>query len=985
MLHRAVRWSLPLLLLLFALPAAAQEPAPPPALMVKVGEASEPLQVRKVEVDVRVLGHLAETRMTMTFYNPHSRALAGDLYFPLPEGATVSGYALDVSGVLVDGVVVEKEAARRAFEAEVRRGVDPGLVEWVGGNNFRTRVFPLPAQGTRTVRVAYVAPLVDGRTGARYQLPLDFRQKLGEFRIRLEVVRPVAAPRVVAGGVEGLNFGAWRDSFVAEAEKTDFTPRDTLVVELPEIEKTPVRVERAPDGTVYFAIRDSPPSLRMEPAALPGRIRLLWDASLSRAGQSHDRELALLRAYLDKGLGTAAVTVDLVVFRNEAEPAVSFALPRQKDDLFRALAGVAYDGGTQMAAISPAADAPRVDLILLFTDGLSNFGHSEPAIEGAPVYVFNAAPTANHDFLRYLALRSGGTYFNLGRLEDELVVGHIGQPVYSLLRAKVTSGSAAEIRPQMPRAVQGAMTVAGQLTGDTAEVTLEYGIGSEVLQRRRITVRLADAVPGDLLRIDWAQKSIEDLLIRPEENAAALVALGKAQRLVTPGTSLIVMERLEQYVEHRIRPPASLAEMQADYDRQVAALDAAKAREQASKLAQVLELWRARIAWWEQTFSYPAGFRYREAGGEGSAETEASTGEARDDRPRPAASPPPEAVSREMADEPAEAHGEEVAKKADAAGGGPDPEPAVVLKPWDPETPYLAALKAASPADRYGEYLRQRESFGSSPAFFLDCSDFFRKNDEPALALRILSSVAELRLEDPALLRVLAHRLAQLDLLDLSVLLFEEVLRLRPEEPQSYRDLALVIARRALAGGDPETARADYARAMELLARVVMDRWDRFSEIEVIALMELNGILPRAKAAGVTEPPVDDRLLRHLDVDIRIVMTWDADMTDMDLHVVEPSGEVAFYSHNRTTIGGMVTRDFTQGYGPEVYLLRKAMHGTYQIKAKFYGSSAAELVGAVTLQVDVYTNYGRPNERRQSMTFRLTEAKEMFTVGEIEF
>lgn len=123
----------------------------------------------------------------------------------------------------------------------------------------------------------------------------------------------------------------------------------------------------------------------------------------------------------------------------------------------------------------------------------------------------------------------------------------------------------------------------------------------------------------------------------------------------------------------------------------------------------------------------------------------------------------------------------------------------------------------------------------------------------------------------------------------------------------------------------------------------------------------------------------------ELFLDIRIVMTWDADMTDMDLHVVEPSGEVAFYSHNRTTIGGMVTRDFTQGYGPEVYLLRKAMHGTYQIKAKFYGSSAAELVGAVTLQVDVYTNYGRPNERRQSMTFRLTEAKEMFTVGEIEF
>ena len=44
-------------------------------------------------------------------------------------------------------------------------------------------------------------------------------------------------------------------------------------------------------------------------------------------------------------------------------------------------------------------------------------------------------------------------------------------------------------------------------------------------------------------------------------------------------------------------------------------------------------------------------------------------------------------------------------------------------------------------------------------------------------------------------------------------------------------------------------------------------------------------------------------------------MTWDADLTDMDLHVIEPSGEEAYYSHNRTRIGGMVSRDFTAGYG----------------------------------------------------------------------
>jgi regulator of sirC expression with transglutaminase-like and TPR domain len=40
-------------------------------------------------------------------------------------------------------------------------------------------------------------------------------------------------------------------------------------------------------------------------------------------------------------------------------------------------------------------------------------------------------------------------------------------------------------------------------------------------------------------------------------------------------------------------------------------------------------------------------------------------------------------------------------------------------------------------------------------------------------------------------------------------MLFEEVLRLRPEEPQSYRDLALVLARQG-----------QYERAIELLYKV---------------------------------------------------------------------------------------------------------------------------------------------------------------------
>ncbi|HEO64674.1 MAG TPA: DUF2135 domain-containing protein, partial [Spirochaetes bacterium] len=333
-----------------------------------------------------------------------------------------------------------------------------------------------------------------------------------------------------------------------------------------------------------------------------------------------------------------------------------------------------------------------------------------------------------------------------------------------------------------------------------------------------------------------------------------------------------------------------------------------------------------------------------------------------------------------------------------------------------------------------------------------DCADFFISRQKTDLALQILSNIAELDLEDASLLRILAHRLAQLKYLDLSVLLFEEILRLRPEEPQSHRDLALVLVRRADLGTKtrendnkrirgmleseyrrlknglssesksneamirrqeerlrhlnnrlssitkasvyintkepvktPSNTYKDYKKAITLLYHVVMNRWDRFAEIESITLMELNRLISKAKKVGVKNIPVDPRLVKVLDVDLRIILTWDTDSTDIDLWVTEPSGEKAYYSHPKTVIGGKVSRDFTQGYGPEEYVLKKAMKGLYKIEANYYGSSSARILGAVTLQVDIFTTYGRPDEKRKSITLRLTGEKETVYVGDIRF
>src|SRR5437660_10689837 len=106
--------------------------------------------------------------------------------------------------------------------------------------------------------------------------------------------------------------------------------------------------------------------------------------------------------------------------------------------------------------------------------------------------------------------------------------------------------------------------------------------------------------------------------------------------------------------------------------------------------------------------------------------------------------------------------------------------------------------------------------------------------------------------------------------------------------------------------------------------------------------MEANRILASMKRVPLKKElhnPLDHRLIKNLDCDVRIVLTWDADLTDVDLWVTEPSGEKCFYGHNRTVIGGLISRDFTQGYGPEEYCLRRTMPGEYKVQCNYYGYS----------------------------------------------
>ena len=77
---------------------------------------------------------------------------------------------------------------------------------------------------------------------------------------------------------------------------------------------------------------------------------------------------------------------------------------------------------------------------------------------------------------------------------------------------------------------------------------------------------------------------------------------------------------------------------------------------------------------------------------------------------------------------------------------------------------------------------------------------------------------------------------------------------------------------------------------------------------------------------------VPEGMRKHLPVGQRVVLSWDADNTDIDLWVTDPNGERAFYGRQLTYQGGRMSRDFTGGYGPEEFTLRKPKAGKYRVK-----------------------------------------------------
>lgn len=918
--------------------------------------APRALKIDKLDVEVNVQGRTAVTVLTATFLNPTRDTLEGDFILDMPAGSVITGYALDVEDRMVDGVLVGKRQGTQAYEARVRAGVDPGLAEVTRTGAFRTRVFPIfPGKG-RTVRIEFASPL--GPNG--YVLPLRSEEPVGAATVRVS-----GADRLAPLSLAGLQRGeTTRDVHLSGALRFGAGP------------VAGVMATRHHSGETFVDISDRAPSTALG-VLDTRRIRVYWDRSLSRRDDALDREIGLLTRYLE---GVKPQAVDLITFASDQPRVQTFEGAGLAARVGEALKAVEYDGATSLRDVL-AVRPPPAGQCLAFTDGNVNLDDYQVRAMPCPLYTVSSANDADVGLLGAIAAKSGGEHLNLRAMNTDVALTRLTSRALRVTGVSDATGAAVDytvlptgpdgFRIVAPAPASGQLTV--QLAGQPA---------------RNYRVPTSGPVGHDGLGALWARARLAELAADPRQDEKALQTFARRYSVADASVVFVVLETPRDYAEAAIEPPASIGpRVMGEYRELLAQNDRAKADERKGRLEKILGMWNEQKGWWEKRFEFPKekldpngrSLRERDRDDRDRARRgEATAGAPPPPPPPPSAPPPPvssEAFATDAAADEVTVTGSRAAPDRSGQDDGP-PAISIEIGEWNPDRPYLKALDAGS-LERFDiVYRAQAKEHGATPAFYLDVAEWAHRKGRTDLARKVVVNAIELPEADTSTLTILADRLMRYGDDERAIWLYEKILKLEPDRPQPRRNLALALIVRADQASRSAAAwkhdpKQDYARALDLLTEVVMTPWNsRYDGIEIIALMEANRIVPRVRGAG-GKVELDQRLIALFDTDLRILLEWNTDFTDMDLWVDEPSGERAIYSHNRTVIGGRLSNDMTQGYGPEEYLLRRAMPGEYKVSANVYATDRLNPNGSTTIRARIFRNWGRQDQAEQTLELEL--------------
>jgi len=942
------------------------------AMTLRVGDEDE-LPLRGVEATVWVDGVRARVVIDALFENDRESQLEGTFKLRLPEGATPYYLAFGEE-VLADGTAwepgqrddslelgsepesimrdreghwkgarsarfVPRGQAARAYTNTVRRKADPALMEWAGAGVFQTRVFPLMPHKTHRIVVGYELDLtrVPG-TGDSLELALDWPEDVPSLSLDLFVAGTASTQVQVTPPT----------AFVARGNRQIYSYRAT--------QERSFRVRTrglgnaalvAPEDTGYFAI-DVLPELDASSWSGASSAVFLVDTSLSSA-TSFETWLDLLDATLANNRDSLA---EFAVVLFDVTPRWWRAgfTPNSKGaaaELRRFAEGLALEGASDLGAALAEVAQPKfagADLFLL-SDGAATWGEANAHAIGAhlkatgPLFAYTTGKSGtDRRMLEDLTRTSGGAVFTVNGPADIAAAStaHHGRP-YLIEGLSLAGCSDLLLRGRPTGIFSGQrLRLVGRGTpqvGDAVEIFVDGTRGREVLR-----FPITQTLPSPLAARAYGEVATAQLEEFGRTTREAAEAFATRFRVPGKAGSLLMLETEQDYIDQGILPSDKV-----DLARSMAAgplvADALEALRDvldipARALLEMLEPVTVSSEFLGASTIQQRGERLAELGYE------------------TPGGPPPAALNFDpefvcaLAMLPREAFRMQGAALDFAA-----------LKKSDVPAGFTAALATGKPAydDVQDEAARRLAE--------LELGD----------AVRALSSLVELNPGDGVFARDVAQTLTQWGLFGHAYGLYLRVAEARPFEPQSY----LALARCAEEAGKPDLAVTWYTVA---LAGDWNPRFGDFKQIAAFdalhffqsdAARELSGPMG-AWAAGQANRVAE--LIGTGPADLAIAIEWNTDGTDIDLHIIDPNNEHCYYGHADTALGGHLTRDVTQGYGPELFVLPHAAPGTYMTFAHFFANNANRTSVRTKILATVWQHFGQPDETVTRREIRLEAA-----------
>jgi len=907
-------------------------------------QKTHPVILKEAKIDTKIFGNLATTTATYTFYNPSERLLEGKLTIPLPEGVSISGYALDINGKMRDAVPVPKERAKEIFESVEKRNIDPGIIEKVEGNNFRTRIYPIPVRGSRTIRITYHQELKNSATD--YQYFLNFANStasIPKFNLKVLISESAITPKITENPDGSFTFQKQGNQWVAEISKENFTPTENLKISIPRTNQSSnVLLQKASDDKSYFAASVSM-DFPVKEKAKSHKIAIIWDNSFSGSKRNHQKELDFLNAYFSDNKDVA---VTFVLINNILEKEENFTVSGGNwSTLKNRILTLTYDGGTDFGALK---EISGIDEYLLFSDGISNFGDLTLKFK-KPLNSIVSTPTSDFNLLKLLAFQSGGNFINLNELDTQSALKTFNRQAIKFLGFKENT-NIQELFPNVGSLVNEPVTIFGISTPNLGKLTAIFSVGNKNFE---VPVDFSTAVETENWPISqfWAQRKINDLELNPTQNREEIKNLSEQFGVVSKNTSLIVLEDIYDYVRYKIAPPQELL---SEYNKIVSQNKRQIFEQRKNLLSKAFDVTRELKTWWEAEYKPKEKKLYPTVSKQALSEASANNGYKSDNE-----------------------------SESDQIFSTAKPRGKITLIDVESNEEYMKDFQALqTPELIYQKYLENRSKYEKQVSYYFDISKLLFKKGDKVLSLKVLSTLAELDLENEELYKTIHYLLKQRGNYEKELWITQKILEWRPFDAQSHRDYALAL----VDNKKPQEALNIYK---SMLYREYTDEISmRDNGIEEILIMEINNILIQNK--NVDASKIDDRLKVNLPVDIRIVINWNKDNTDIDLWVTDPRGEDCSYSNRSTEIGGRLSNDFTRGFGPEQFLLKNAIKGKYKIKTNFFGERQNMLSGPSTVMAEVYLHYNDGRQERKIAVFQSQkqnkrESDSKILIGEFEF